>query len=82
MANRAGLLGVVSRRAFLSDLGWLVCGVSMMADKVEVIRCIDCAKCREKDMFGVARILECRRTSLATQPDGYCAWAVRRENDG
>ena len=53
-----------------------------MSDKVEVIRCIDCAKVKEKDMFGVCRILECSRTGLATRPDGYCAWPRRRESNG
>lgn len=53
-----------------------------MADMVEVIRCIDCAKVKEKDMFGVCRILECGRTDRATRPDGYCAWAERRSEDG
>ena len=53
-----------------------------MADMVEVIRCIDCARCKEKDMFGIARILECTRTDRATRPDGYCAWAERRKSDG
>ena len=53
-----------------------------MADMVEVIRCIDCAKCLQKDMFGIARILECKRSGLATRPDGYFAWAERRQIDG
>lgn len=53
-----------------------------MADMVEVIRCIDCARCKEKDMFGVCRVLECDRTEMPTQTDGYCAWSKRRDDDG
>ncbi len=40
--------------------------------------CEDCARCEEKDMFGVATILECSRTGLNTQRDGFCAWGKRR----
>lgn len=46
-----------------------------------VICCKDCAESREKDMFGVCRVLECGRTETPTQSEGYCAWAVRRERD-
>ncbi len=56
--------------------------MTAMADMVEVIRCIDCARRKEKDMFGVCRVLECDRTEMPTQPDGYCAWSKRRDDDG
>ena len=47
--------------------------------RVEVF-CKDCVKCHEKDMFGVATILECRRTSLPVEPEGYCKWGERRSD--
>ena len=53
---------------------------AQFADLVKVIRCKDCAKCHEKDMFGRGTILECRRTDLAVEPDGYCKWAERRSD--
>lgn len=51
---------------------------AQFADIVKVVRCKDCALCREKDMFGVATILECRWTGLAVEPDGFCKWGERR----
>ncbi len=53
---------------------------AQFADLVKVIRCKDCAKCREKDMFGVATILECSRSGQATESDGWCKWAERRSD--
>lgn len=51
-------------------------------EMVVVVRCIDCADCREKDMFGVVTVLECGRSEMPTQPEGYCYWAERRNEDG
>ena len=41
--------------------------------------CEDCAKCSEKDMFGLMTVLECGRTGLVVEPDGFCKWAERRK---
>ena len=49
-----------------------------MCDLVEVVRCKDCAKSYEKDVFGLRSVLECSRTDLVVQPDGFCAWGERR----
>lgn len=48
------------------------------SDVEKVVRCKDCAKCREKDMFGATTILECRRTGHAVKPDGYCSEGTKK----
>ena len=53
---------------------------AQFADLVKVVRCKDCAKCHEKDMWGVSTILECRRSGRAVEPDGFCKWAERRSD--
>lgn len=51
---------------------------AQFADIEKVVRCKVCTKSHEKNMFGVVTILVCRRTDLAVEPDGFCAWGERR----
>ena len=46
-----------------------------------MIYCKDCALCHEVDMFGQRTLLECRRTELITQADGFCKWCVPKEEE-
>lgn len=51
----------------------------MKPGEFDVVHCWECALCREKYMFGVVTILECIRTDLDVEPDGFCKWGKRRE---
>lgn len=51
---------------------------AQFANIERVVRCQDCARCCEKDMFGVMTVLECSRDDLVVEPDGYCKWGERR----
>ena len=46
-----------------------------------MIYCENCGLCHEKDMFGHVIILECERTHLQTEPDGFCKWGVTKEEN-
>lgn len=48
-------------------------------DAVPVVRCRDCKHCREKDMFGMKKTLECLRIDGAVEPEHFCSYGERRE---
>lgn len=43
----------------------------------QAVRCMDCAKCQEKDMFGVITILVCE-SGIVVKPDWFCSNGVRK----
>lgn len=47
-----------------------------------IVFCRDCARCKDKDMFGVKQVLECQKTGHLVHGGDYCSYGVRRENDG
>lgn len=47
-----------------------------------IVFCRDCARCKEKEMFGVKKVLECQKTDHLVHGGDYCSYGVRRENDG
>lgn len=63
--------------------GFLFVGVILLnrPGRVKVVRCIDCAHCREKDMFGVYHGLECSWSDLVVPSDGYCHLGERKDGE-
>lgn len=48
----------------------------------EIVRCRDCAKCDESKAYGkwfCHRFSMCDGAGFPVEPDGFCAWASRRE---
>lgn len=62
----------------LEKVEYLESVYAQFADIEKVVRCQDCAKCEEKAIFGPRTVLECGRTDLVVEPDGFCKWGKRR----
>lgn len=58
----------------------LECSVDELLGRESLVRCVNCGKCTEKDMFGQKVILECADTEMDTRPDGYCFRGRKKED--
>lgn len=47
----------------------------------EVIRCRDCVWGRAVEQVGCVRLVDRANPDGLTDPDGYCAWARRRDGE-
>ena len=60
---------------------WVEVGTPKPADMVSVVRCRDCKHYEEIDeMFGFDNTCKWWAEQPVVEPDGFCAWGVRRES--